>query len=280
MKPMLLLLVFAFVQLSRADAISPETLRTIADHYLAKEPIPTLQKGFSMEEALKTQAAFVDLLKPKLGPIAGYKIGLITKQGQERMGASGPVRGVLLKRMLLRDNAQVSAHYGIKPGLELDMGVIVKDDKSNDAKTVDEVIPHLSDLVCFIELVDTITATNQPMDAALLTALNVGARAGVLGGKAKMTPALAKALPEMRMFLTDETGKIVADVPKLNLQPLDNLPWLITELKNAAMRLKAGDFISVGSPSMVQPVAAGKKIMLHYEIPGARAITATVTFTE
>jgi hypothetical protein len=44
------------------------------------------------------------------------------------------------------------------------------------------------------------------------------------------------------------------------------------------MRLKKGDFISVGSPAPIQPVAAGKKIILHYDIAGVRPMTATVTF--
>jgi 2-keto-4-pentenoate hydratase len=118
------------------------------------------------------------------------------------------------------------------------------------------------------------------MDAALLTALNVGARAGVWGGRIKLKPEIAKAIPEMRMWLTDEDGKVVYDIPKLNLQPLDNIPWLIAELKKSGKRLKQGDFISVGSPAPIQPVIAGKTMTLHYDIPGARAMHTTVTFTE
>jgi 2-keto-4-pentenoate hydratase len=160
------------------------------------------------------------------------------------------------------------------------MGVWVKDAGINDAKTMDEALAHVAYLVTFIELVDTITATNQPMDAALLTALNVGARSGVIGSRVKMTPTLAKALPEMRMYLTDETGKVTADVPKLNLQPLANLPWLIAELKKAGTPLKTGDFISVGSPAPIQPVTAGKKFTLHYEIANVRPMTVSVKFNE
>jgi 2-oxo-hept-3-ene-1,7-dioate hydratase len=276
----LLIVLSAVTMACRAAAPSSEMLKTIADRYLAKEPAPVLEKGFSMEEGLRTQAQFVELLEPKLGPVAGYKIGLITKAGQERFGISGPVHGVLLKKMLSYDGAEISANYGVKPGLELDMGVIVKDNGINDAKTLDEAIAHLSYLCTFIELVDTITATNQPMDAPLLVALNVGARGGVIGSRVKMSPAVAKALPEMRMFLTDETGKVVADVPKLNLQPLDNMPWLIAELKKNGTPLKAGDFISVGSPAAIQPVTAGKKITLHYEIKDVKPLTVSVKFKE
>src|SRR3954469_4168060 len=280
MKSLYFSAVFAFVAVAGAAGPSPEIVRTVAERYLAMEPGPVLEKGFSMEEGLRAQAEFVELLKPKLGPVAGYKIGLITKAGQERFGINGPVHGVLLKKMLHYDGAKISARYGVKPGLELDMGVIVKDDGINEAKSVEEAIAHLSYLCTFIELVDTITATNQAMDAPLLVALNVGARAGVIGSRVKMSPAVAKALPEMRMYLTDESGKVVADVPKLDLQPLENLPWLIAELKKAGTPLKAGEFISVGSPAAIQPVIAGKKMTLHYEIPGVKALTDSVMFSE
>lgn len=256
-----------------------DTLRLVAEHYLAKKEIPSLEKGFSMEEGLATQKRFVELLQKDMGPVVGYKIGLITKQAQERLDG-GPVHGVLLKRMLYANGAMVPSHYGARPAVELDMGVTVKDAGINQAKTLEEAIPHLLDLVCFIELVDTITATNQPVDAALLTALNVGARAGILGQIRRMTPELAEALPGMRMALLEEEGKVIAEVPKLNLQPLDNLPWFIADLNRHGQNLKPGDFISLGSPAAAQPVMPGRTIKLRYENLPKGKMEARVTFTQ
>jgi 2-keto-4-pentenoate hydratase len=279
-KLFLLWCVLASAGLCRGAAFGPETTRMIADKYLAKEALPVLEKGFSMEEGLRAQRELVKLLEPKLGPVAGYKIGLITKAGQERMGASGPVHGTFLKKMLHYDNYETPVKYGVKPGLELDMGVIVGDDDINEATTLRQVIENLSYLVCFIELVDTITATNQMMDGALLTALNVGARGGVLGDRIRMSHQIASALPNMRMYLTDETGKVLADVPKLDIQPLENLVWLVADLKKSGTKLKKGDFISLGSPATIQPVVAGKTITLHYEGIGKKALQAKVRFKE
>ena len=280
MKKLLLLWCVAAVAFCRGAVFGPDTTRMIVDRYLAKEALPVLERGFSMEEALRAQKDFVKLLEPKLGPVAGYKVGLITKAGQERMGASGPVHGTFLKKMLHYDNYETSVKYGVKPGLELDMGVIVGDDDINEATTLRQVIESLSYLVCFIELVDTITATNQVMDGALLTALNVGARGGVLGDRVRMSHQIASELPNMRMYLTDETGKVLADVPKLDIQPLENLVWLVADLKKAGMPLKKGDFISLGSPATIQPVGAGKTITLHYEGLGKKAMQTKVRFKE
>jgi 2-keto-4-pentenoate hydratase len=274
-------LICALVFLSAIGRAQPSSaaLEAAAENYLAKKPVSGLEEGFSMDEGLKAQKIFVQALSKKMGPVAGYKIGLITKPNQERMGAKGPVSGTLLKGMLLKTGSKVAADYGIKPAAELDMGVFVKDAAINDAKTVDEFASYLSDLVCFIELVDTITATNQPMDASLLVALNVGARAGIIGERRSFSKAgLAEALPEMRMVMTDESGTVLGEVPILNLQPLENIALLIEALKKQGTALKRGDFISLGSPAAPIPIPAGKTVTLRYEnLPGG-PLTAKVSF--
>ena len=116
------------------------------------------------------------------------------------------------------------------------------------------------------------------MNAALLTALNVHARSGIIGQRRPLTAALAQAIPNMRMLLFDESGKVLVDVPHLNLQPLSNIAWLVAELKKTGARLKDGDFISLGSPAPMQPVVAGRRVTLRYEgLPGG-PMTASVKF--
>lgn len=277
---MRLFILFAFLLSIRAATPTDEQLARAADAYLKKEPVTAIAFGFSLEEGYQAQRKYVELLEPKLGKVAGYKIGVITKAGQERLGAKGPARGTLLKKMLLADNAKVSPKQGARPALEIDMGVTVNDAAINNATSVDEAIAHLADFVCFIELVDSVTPTNHPTDIALVAALNVGARAGVLGEKRKMTRELAAALPTMKLSLIDGAGKTLAEVPALGLQPLDNLPWLISELKKEGHPLKKGDFISLGSPAAPQPIRAGEAVTLLYEnVPGG-PMRARVRFTD
>ena len=95
--------------ISQAGLLSDETIRTIAEGYLARTPLPPLDPEVRMAEALRAQAKLVDLLKPRLGPVVGYKIGLITKEAQARNKTDAPVRGVLLKAMLFSDNAELAA---------------------------------------------------------------------------------------------------------------------------------------------------------------------------
>jgi 2-keto-4-pentenoate hydratase len=275
----LLLFFLVLAPIFAAESPSPEILKAAAASYLAKRPVSGIEKGFSIDDGYKAQIIFTKELVRKMGQPVGYKIGLITKPNQERLGATGPVRGTMLKKMLLPNGAKVSPHYGVKPAVELDMGVFVKDDGINDAQSLDEIVAHLSHLVCFIELVDTITATNQPMDAALLVALNVGARAGIIGEKTSMTPELARSLPNMKLSLKDDEGKTLAEVPRLELQPLENIPFLAASLKRDRNKLRKGDFISLGSPAATQPVPAGESLHLLYENLPSGPLKAIVRFS-
>jgi 2-keto-4-pentenoate hydratase len=274
----LLVLLAALAPVFAAEPPSLQTLKSAAADYLAKKPISGIQTGFSLDNAYEAQFVYSKILSEKLGPPAGYKIGLIIKPAQERYGASGPIRGVLLKEMLLPNGAKVSPAFGTRPTVELDIGVLVKDTAINTAQSIPEVAKSLSHLVCFIELVDTVTATNQPLDAALLVALNVGARAGILGEKVPMTQELAEALPNMRLVLQDSEGKTLGEVPKLNLQPLANIPMLAASLKKEGKRLNPGDFISLGSPAAQQPPLPGKTLQLRYENLPTGPLTAKVEF--
>src|SRR5690606_25347125 len=63
----------------------------------------------SIPVSLCAQRKIVDRLQATLGPIVGYKAGLTSPPSQQRFGATEPVRGVLLRDMLLEAGAEVPA---------------------------------------------------------------------------------------------------------------------------------------------------------------------------
>src|SRR5262245_51549602 len=225
-----------------AAAPSAEALDRLVQDYLAKRPSEALSKGFSMDEALQAQHQFVSKLTSHLGKPIGYKVGVVTKEAQRRLGLSAPVHGVLLSQMMLKDGAEVPAHFGANPICEADLIVVVKDQDINAARTPLEVAQHLKEVVAFIELPDSILATNQPLDGPLLTAANVGARLGVLGQRVKVqpTPEFVTAMAEMEVTMTDDSGaelgkaqgKVILD------NPLNAVLWLIEDLRRTGDHLK------------------------------------------
>lgn len=262
-----------------ADA---QSLPQLVEDYLAKRPTKALQPGLSLNDAYAAQQRFVERLEPKLGVRAGHKIGLVTPQTQERYGAKGPMRGVLLRAMMFKDGAEVPLNFGARPMFEADMIVVVKDDGIHSATTPLEVAQHLSEVVCFIELPDSLMDTTLTPDVGMIIAGNAGARAGVLGQRTAVKPTreFVEALGETQMTMTDQTGKELANAKaKVILgHPLNAVLWLIKDLSASGQKLKAGDLLSLGSIAPPQTPQAGQRITLRYEgLPGG-PLTATVRF--
>jgi 2-keto-4-pentenoate hydratase len=243
----------------------------LAGDYLAKREAQPFPRKLSMSEALRIQHAFVRALEPTLGKPVGYKVGLVTREMQERFGMESPIRGVLLDKMLLENGAEIPTNLFVRPLFEADLIVVVKDKGINKAASVLDVAEHLKDLVAFIELPDVFVATNG-LDGAMLTAANVSARFGVLGQRNPVlaTPEFVRALERMTVTISDHTGEVLGrDQGKVILdQPLNAVLWLIEDLKKSGEKLKAGDMISLGSIKTI-PVPAGKTAVVRYDgLPG------------
>ncbi len=251
---------------------SAKAIDTFADDYLAVREAKGYSKRLTMREALAVQQTFVRKLQPTLGKQVGYKVGLVSREAQQRFGVEFPVRGVLLEKMLLPNNSLVPTNFGVRPLVEADLIVVVKDKDINDAESLLEVAEHIKEVVAFIELPDSFIATNPPPDGAMLTAGNVGARLGVLGRRVPVqgTADFVKALAEMTVTITDNTGAVLGR-ERSNVildHPLNALLWLMEELRESGTKLRAGDLISLGSIKAV-PVPHGKSITVKYEgLPG------------
>lgn len=247
---------------------SPEQL---ARDYLAGREAQPFPKKLSMGEALRLQRAFVKELEPTLGRPVGYKVGLVSREAQERFGVDAPIRGVLLEKMLLENNSEVPTNLFVRPLLEADLIVVVKDKGINKAASVLDVAEHLKELVAFIELPDSFVATNS-LDGAMLTAANCGARFGVLGQRNPVlaTPEFVRALERLTITISDHTGNVLGrEQARVILdQPLNAVLWLIEEMKKSGEKLKAGDMISLGSIKAI-PLPADKTVVVRYDgLPG------------
>ena len=281
-KTLLFVALLAACFVVRAAAPSADAIKQLAEDYFAKRPTQSVHASLSLDEARRAQKEFVAYLTPKLGPRVGFKVGLTSKAVQESVGASSPVRGELLRDMMLKDGAKVSANFGARPIWEPDLIVVVKDAGINEAKTLLEVAAHLSEVVAFIELPDRMVAETEKMDGNLITAINVSARLGVLGQRLKVDPTseLVAALEKMTVTATDQRGDELANAKGDALlgHPLNPVLWLIKDLAATDEKLRAGDLISLGSFARPQIPEAGQTVTVRYDgLPGG-SLKASVQF--
>ena len=258
--------------LSGAHAACPSdaSIASFIADYRALKPTHSFGPGLSIADGLCAQGKIVAKLSADLGRPVGYKVGLTSKAVQERFKVPHPVRGTLLERMLLASGARVGVPYGAIPLMEADMLVRVRDERINEAKSDLDVLRSLSAVVPFIELPDLAYAPGELMDGGNLTAINVGARLGVLGADipVEASEAFAAALATTVVRMVDDTGKPLAESTGAAVldHPLNVVRWLVSDLHRNGGKLKAGDIVSLGSFSPLLPAtpAIGRTITVHY----------------
>lgn len=225
------------------------------------------------EDARCAQEKLVAALAPILGAPVGFKAGLTSKPAQERFGATGPVSGVLLEKMILADGATVPASYGARPVWEADMLLVVKDAGINAATTPEELLEHVAGMRPFIELADLALAEGEPVGVNDLQAINVGARLGVAGADVPLdgSPETLDTLTDAKIVATDQAGAVLAESTGAATlgSPAHAALWLVEDLKASGRKLEAGDLISVGSFTPLTPPKPGQEITVRYEgLPG------------
>ena len=257
---------------ARAACPSHERVNTLIRFRALKEPVRGLPVDLGMKDAECGRRRLVERLEARDNPVVGYKAGLTNRALQERFGADGPVRGVLLEKMLIEDGAEVPFDFGARPVFEADLLVVVKDAAIHEATTHLDVLRSLSLVIPFVELPDLVVAEGEKLSGPLIVSLNVGARLGVVGKgiPAQATPEFARALEKMRVTVSNQ-GRVIAsgDGAAILGHPLNAAMWLAQDLRRSGIRLKPGDRLSLGSFTPPLKPVPGMALTVRYEgLPG------------
>jgi len=258
---------------AHAACPSHDRVNTILRFAYAKQPLYGLPTDLTMKDAECGRRRLVERLESLDNPIVGYKAGLTNVEVQQRFKVASPVRGVLLRKMLLEDGASVAADFGTRPAFEPDLIVVVRSAAIHEARTHLEVLKSLSLVLPFIELPDLLVAEGQPLSGSLLTMLNVGARFGVVGKGIPVQPTaeFAAALANMQVVTLDGAGKELARGPGKAIlgHPLNAVIWLAEDLRKSRISLKAGDVLSLGAFSAPLKPRPGLAVTVRYlGLPG------------
>lgn len=278
---LLAILAFTGCASLQPDAPTCPTDAQVADtvrRYVALEPEPNPSASMTMAGAVCGRDKLVRALGASQGRVVGYKAGLTNAAVQKRFNWNAPVRGTLFERMIVADGAEVPAKFGERPLFEADLIVEVGSSAIHDAKTPLEVLAALRSIRPFIELPDLVVQDPTRLGGVGITAINVGARLGVLGAPivAVADPKLADALRDMTVRLVDGTGRELDTGRGTAIleHPLNAVIWLAQDLKQAGIVLKPGDLLSLGSFSRLLPPQPGTTVRAVYEgLPGTPSVS-------
>ena len=260
---------------AQSACLSDAEVVALHDAYLAKRPAAN-PSGLSDADGECTRAKLLRLMQAQLGDPVGYKAGLTNPAVQKRFNASAPVWGALYGPMLLKDGAVVEAAFGARPLFEADLLVRVSSDYINRATTPAEVLAAVDQVIPFIELPDLVVQAPPQLNGAAISAINVGARLGVLGAPMAVPAtraerfAMLDALRDMTVILSADGTEVDRGKGSDVLEhPLNAVVWLAKDLARNGQAMKPGDLISLGSFSRLLPPKAGLAVEVAYwGLPG------------
>ncbi len=264
-----------------AACLTDAQVVALFDAYNARQPAPN-PEGLSAADGECTRAKLNRLLAVQMGPVVGYKAGLTNPAVQKRFNHDSPVWGTLYESMLLKDGAVVEAAFGARPLFEADLLVRVRDASINQAQTPAEVLAAIDQVIPFIELPDLVVQAPPRLNGAAVSAINVGARLGVLG-----TPLAVPATRAERFEMLDALRDMVVIVSEAGREvdrgkgsdvlehPLNAVVWLAKDLARSGggAALKPGDLISLGSFSRLMPPRPGLAVeVVYWGLPGRPSV--------
>jgi 2-keto-4-pentenoate hydratase len=267
---------------ARAACLSDSEVSALFDAYNNRVPAVT-PEGLSAADGECSRTKLNRMFELQLGAPVGYKAGLTNPAVQKRFNHDSPVWGTLYAPMLLQSGAVVDAAFGARPLYEADLLVRVSDEAINRAKTIDDVLRAIDQVIPFIELPDLVVHAPAKLNGASITAINVGARLGVLGTPMAVPAtrgeryALLNALRDMVVVLKADGTEIDRGKGSDVLEhPLNAVVWLAGDLAREGRALRPGDLISLGSFSRLLPPKPGLSVEVAYEgLPGNPVVKVT-----
>lgn len=277
------LVLVAAAAASQAECLSDAQAAALVDAFVAKTPAAN-PEGLSEADGACSRAKVNALLAKRYGAVVGYKAGLTNPAVQKRFNYDRPVWGVLYQGMLLPHGSTVEAGFGARPLYEADLLVRVKSASINSAKTPEDVLAAIDQLIPFIELPDLMVQAPPKLNGPAISAINVGARLGVMGAPVPIPPyraerfAMLDALRDMTVVLSDSGGTELARGKGSDIlgHPLSAVVWLAEALAKDGKAMKPGDLISLGSFSPLLPPKAGSGASVTYiGLPDAKPVSVS-----
>lgn len=260
---------------AQAACLSEEQVAALYASYQARTPAAN-PEGLDNADGECSRAKLNRLLARDLGQPVGYKAGLTNPAVQKRFNADAPVWGTLYAPMLLANGATVDAAFGARPLYEADMLVRVSSEAINRATTPAQVLAAIDAVIPFVELPDLVVQAPPRLNGAAISAINVGARLGVLGA-----PIAVQRTAEFSDALRDFVAIVKADGMEVDRgsgsdvlgHPLNAVVWLAQDMARAGQAMRVGDLVSLGSFSKLLPPKAGLAVEVVYQgLPGTPSV--------
>jgi 2-keto-4-pentenoate hydratase len=208
-------------------------------------------------------------------PIAGWKIAATSKAGQAHIAVDGPLAGRLLAEHVFESGSRLPFGCNHMRVAEAEFAFRMAVDVSpRDAKyTVDEVLASVAALHPAIEIPDSRYVDFTVVGAAQLIADNACAHDFVLGSPA---PSVWRTIDlAAHRVIGSVAGALDREGIGANVlgDPREALAWLVNELSELNLTLRAGQVVTTGTCLVPLPIAAGDRVGCDFGVLGSVAVS-------
>jgi 2-keto-4-pentenoate hydratase len=242
----------------------------VARARLERTPLPRLDALATLEDGYAAQQRANAALEERLGPRVGHKIGGTTGPMRAYINVPEPVAGEVFATIVHADGARLRIGDYRRAGVETEIAVRLARDlpPRDEPYTPEDVAEAVDAVMAAIEVVDDRYEDFRTVGAPTLVADNAFDAGSILGDPARGLAPLdtgrlrARTLIDGREVATGTSDALLG-------HPMDALAWLANRRSALGLGLEAGGFVSLGSITPVQWVAAPARYRIEVEALGA-----------
>ena len=239
--------------------------RTLHDHWRAGTKLANLEAPLRPHDRLEAYAIQARIEDYSSGNLFGWKIAATSEAGQKHINVGGPMAGRILPETVIPDGG-IAAMAGnemrvAEPEFAFRMGADLLPRSS--AYSVADVLDAVDTLHPAIEIPDSRFADFVSAGEPQIIADNACAHLFVLG-----SPATAnwrtRDLVEERPVITLGGQRYVGYGKNVLGDPRVALAWLVNELRQLGIALKAGQVVTTGTCHPPLPISAGDRMQADF----------------
>lgn len=230
-----------------------------------------MMQGFdhemSLAEAYRWQDEMVEIMRPTMGGIVGYKTGGHDPGPGFATFPPDGIRAYILEGMMREDGTAVRVDESKVGFLEADFAFRVGDASINRAETDLEILAGLDAIIPFAEIPDPYyEPTGRSVSGTVVA--NMGTRMSFTG-KPVMIEATEEWIERINNFtfaVLDENDVIIQEGQMAGwYEPLTVVRWLRDQLKESGKELMPGQLLSLGNVGIIRQIHEGSPRGPAYE---------------